>query len=105
MCLNFGVQVKDREIKDKGDNIIKSIEAYDKALKIYTQKEYPLFYAKIKRNLGIAYEVLSEIKDKETNLLMAIDCYKAALIVFIEKDYPSQYKELKQLIKGIEEKV
>jgi tetratricopeptide (TPR) repeat protein len=45
---------------DAEDNIVKAIRAFEEALQIRTEEEYPLDYATTQNNLGTAYWNLSE---------------------------------------------
>ena len=68
-----------------------SIQTFQKALEVYTKKDFPMDYATTQNNLGIAYQILGEVKDNETNCQFAIDAYLKALKVYTKKDFPMNY--------------
>ncbi len=58
-------------VKDTEINIKNAIDAYEKALKIFTIDKYPGTYSIIQNALSGAYTQLSVITDKEENLAKA----------------------------------
>ena len=74
------------EVRDKENNLRKTINAYQEALKIYTVESYPIGYATIQNNLGTAYNDLAEVRDKEDNLRKAINAYQKALNIYTIKN-------------------
>ena len=79
------------EVREKEGNLIKAIDGYKEALKIYTPERYPLDYAETQNNLGIAYRGLSEVRDKKGNLERAIEAYDEALRIYTKVKYPLDY--------------
>lgn len=77
-------------------NCTKAIEAYKKALTIYTLESFPRPYAVTKNNLGMAYVTLAEVGKKQVenyvkNYGKAIKAYKEALQVFTKEKFPLEY--------------
>jgi hypothetical protein len=50
-----------------------AIEAYDKALKVYTYDRFPMDYGMTQNNLGTAYHTLAEVEGKAENCRRAIE--------------------------------
>ena len=46
------------EVRNKEDNLTKSIHAYEEALKIYTVEKYPEDYRMLKSNIDLAKKLL-----------------------------------------------
>ncbi|TET06172.1 MAG: tetratricopeptide repeat protein [Candidatus Atribacteria bacterium] len=78
-------------IKNRIDFLQISISTYNEALKFFSQKNNPTYYATAQHNIGMAYYDLSGIKDLEFNLKNGINAYYKALKVFTLKDYPQEY--------------
>jgi tetratricopeptide (TPR) repeat protein/nucleoside 2-deoxyribosyltransferase len=72
-------------------NTAKAIEAYQKALTIYTKENYPNDYAMTQNNLGFAYGTLSDFRDTEENTTKAIEAYQKALTIYTKENYPNDY--------------
>jgi len=68
-----------------------SIRSYIKALKVFTQKKFPIDHATTQNNLGNTFLTLSEVRDKEKNCLKAIDAFKKALKVRTLEKLPIDY--------------
>ena len=77
-------------IGDRAPNLQKAVEAYQAALRVYTEKDFPYGWAKTQTNLGNVYYGLP-IGDRAANLQKAIDAYQAALRVYTEKDFPTDW--------------
>jgi len=72
---------------DRGENLKRSIAFFEAALRVYTEREFPLDWAKTLNNLGNAYRDLTTGNGGE-NLNHAIECYEATLRVFTEREFP-----------------
>jgi len=67
-----------------------AIEWYERALKTWTEADFPDYWATTQNNLGNAYQELPT-GDRGENLQRAIACYEAALRVRTEADFPAQW--------------
>jgi tetratricopeptide (TPR) repeat protein len=63
--------------EDRDETLIRAIDAYEKALIVFTKDDYPFDWAQIQVNLGHIWERLPG--DRGTNLRRAIDAYELAL--------------------------
>ncbi len=83
---NFGSLIRQFPV-NKADNLELAIMAYQNALIILTQKDFPVDWAATQNNLGNAYtERIKE--DRAQNLEQAIASYENALIIRTQKDFP-----------------
>ena len=53
--------------------------------------EYPIAYATIQNNLGIAYRMLAQVKDVEINLKKAFDAHYEAMMIYSVENDPTGY--------------
>ncbi len=74
------------------EDIQKAIEAFKKALKIYTMEKFSVKYAETMNNLGAAYRDLQTGNAIE-NLKKAIEAFKEALKVFTLEKFPVEYAQ------------
>ena len=73
-------------------NLEKAIEAYQLALSVWTQEDFPIDWAMTQNNLGEAYR--NRIRDNiAENLEQAIAAYQLALSVRTKKDFPQDWAE------------
>jgi tetratricopeptide (TPR) repeat protein len=72
---------------DRAANLQKAITAYEQALRVYTEKDFPVDWAATQGNLGLAYSAFPT-GDRAANLQKAIAACEAALRVYTEKDFP-----------------
>jgi tetratricopeptide (TPR) repeat protein len=84
--------------KEEETNAQNAINAYQKALEIYTYEEYPLEYADTQRSLGWAYINLAMIRDKETNAQNAINASLEAQREYTYKKYPLEYADTQNIL-------
>ncbi|GAB5493867.1 MAG: hypothetical protein Phog2KO_40820 [Phototrophicaceae bacterium] len=80
-------------LENKEHNLHKAIEAYDEALKYYTETSAPLDYAMTQNNLGLAYSDLASLENTGDNLQKAIEAYNKALIYRTETAAPLDYAQ------------
>lgn len=80
-------------------NLPKAIAAYEAALRVYTEKDYPKKWAEIQSMLGVAYWFLPT-GDRNANRQRAIAASEAALRVYTEKDSPNDWAKT-QIILGV----
>ncbi|MEM7553356.1 MAG: CHAT domain-containing tetratricopeptide repeat protein, partial [Cyanobacteria bacterium P01_A01_bin.84] len=75
---------------ERGENIENAISAYQQALTIYTQQDFPYEWAMTQNNLGITYR--ERIKGKRgENIENAIFAYQQALIIRTQTDFPQNW--------------
>jgi len=82
---NLGVAYSDLATGDRGENLVKATACYEAALRVWTERDFPVDWAMTQNNLGIVY---SKIGDSTENGANAIACYEAALRVYNELDFP-----------------
>jgi predicted ATPase/class 3 adenylate cyclase len=87
---NLGIAYSDLPVGDRADNLRKAIACYKAALRVRTQRDFPMQWAMTQNNLGNAYAHLSA-GERADNLRKAIACYKAALRVRTERAFPVQW--------------
>ncbi len=76
--------------QDAGENLRRAIAYYESALRVYTEADFPLAWARTQINLGNAYSDLPT-GDRGENLRRAIACYESAQRVYTEADFPSDW--------------
>lgn len=81
------------EVRDKEINAQNAINAFQKALEIFTADKYPFEYANTQLNLGRAHNLLGEIRNKEINVQKAINAFQEALKVYTADKYPIEYAD------------
>ena len=87
---NLGNAYRYLSTGDRGANLLQAITYYEAALRVRTEREYPMQWATTQNNLGMAYAYLP-IGDRAANLRHAIACYQAALRVRTERDCPADW--------------
>jgi len=85
--INLGNVYADLPTGDRGVNLQRAIACYEAALRVYTEQDFPVEWARTQNNLGVAYRDLPT-GDRGVNLQRAIACYEAALRVYTEQDFP-----------------
>ena len=68
-----------------------AIDAYNRALKVYTIERFPMYYAITQNNLGNAYVTLAEVEDKLENCSKAITAFNESLRVRTIDRFPMDY--------------
>ena len=84
---NLGLAYAELPTGDRGANLQRAIECFEAALRVYTERDFPVQWAATQNNLGIAYRNLLT-GDRGANLQRAIGCFEAALRVYTERDFP-----------------
>lgn len=74
------------KLRDKEDNLKKSIDFYNEALKVYTKESEPLNYAGVKYNLGISYMDLGQLKSDVSTLNQSLNVHNQALEIYKESN-------------------
>jgi hypothetical protein len=46
------------EVRERGANLTKAINAYEEALKIYTAERYPLYHKRVSASLDLARQMV-----------------------------------------------
>jgi len=85
-----GQCLQQRILGDRADNIERSIEHYNNALKVRTEKDFPEQWAMTQNNLAKAYEDRI-LGDRADNIERSIEHYNNALKVRTEKDFSEQW--------------
>jgi tetratricopeptide (TPR) repeat protein len=73
---------------DRAANLQKASALYEAALRVSTEKDFPLNWAIIQANLGNAYAQLPT-GERAANLKNAKACFEAALRVYTENRFPN----------------
>ena len=74
---NLGSAYVDLPSQERGENLKRAIARYEAALRVRTERDFPLDWAATQMNLGNAYRQLPTGDAKE-NVRRAIECFKAA---------------------------
>lgn len=90
------------ELSSRGENLFKSIIAFERAIDWRKQNPYSLDYGLALANLGIAYADLAQIYNRQGNLEYARGAYRQAMKVLTPQRYPTYYEILDNLIKETE---
>jgi tetratricopeptide (TPR) repeat protein len=81
--------------KSKANYLAKSIECYTEALTVFSRKNTPFQYAKVKINLAISYansvSIEKSKKDKVKAINQAIKVLKESLRIFTKKKFPFDF--------------
>ncbi|MFN6482756.1 CHAT domain-containing protein [Nostoc sp. DedQUE03] len=80
----------DRIKGNRSENLEAAIEAYQLALKVFTQESFPEEWATIINNLGTAYNERI-LGNRAENLELAINAYKLALKVRTRERFPEKW--------------
>ncbi len=75
---------------NRAENLLRAIACYERALRVYTEADFPEDWAGTHNNLGNAYADLPT-GNRVENLRRAIACYETALQVFTEADFPQHW--------------
>jgi tetratricopeptide (TPR) repeat protein len=75
---------------DRTSNSTSAIAFYEAALRVYTEEEFPLDWARVQYNLGDAW-IEFPAGDRAANLAKAIAHSEAALRVYSEREWPQQW--------------
>jgi tetratricopeptide (TPR) repeat protein len=94
---DLGLAYADFPIGDRTANLQKAIAAYEAALGVSTEKDFPVDWAMIQNNLGNTHFELPT-GDRATNLQKAIAAYEAALCVKTEKDFPVDWAKAQNIL-------
>jgi tetratricopeptide (TPR) repeat protein len=82
----------EERLRQRAENLERSIECYRAALAVFTQTDFPIYWASTQNNLATAYG--ERIRgDRAENLERSIDCYQAALEVRTQTDLPLQWAD------------
>ena len=80
-------------IKQKNDLKIceHAIDAYEKALLVYTQEHYPILRARVMRSLGFVYAALADLVNRAKNLKQSTLCWEEFLTIFSLTAAPEEH--------------
>ncbi|WP_242855699.1 hypothetical protein [Ruminiclostridium josui] len=85
-------------LKNREENLLNAIEAYQRAENLVPEEDNPAMYAKIQKQLGICFFEISETRDKQENLKKALKHFNSA-IKYIKND--AELDEIKVYITQI----
>jgi predicted ATPase/class 3 adenylate cyclase len=87
---NLGNAYSNLPTGDFAENLDKAIQCYEVALRVYTERDFPVEWAMAQNNLGNAYLILPT-GDCGENLRKATECFEGALRVRTERDFPVEW--------------
>lgn len=87
---DLGVELWQLPVGDRAENLGRTIECYQAALRVHTEAALPADWAMTQNNLGNAYREVPT-GDRAENLRRAIECYEAALRVRTEAAFPADW--------------
>jgi predicted ATPase/class 3 adenylate cyclase len=87
---NLGIAYQVLPTGDRGANLQQAIACFEAALRVHTEREFPVDWAMTQNNLAAAYGDLPT-GDRAANLKQAIACFEAALRVHTEREFPVQW--------------
>jgi uncharacterized protein YjbI with pentapeptide repeats len=67
------------------------IDCFHHALRIYTREEFPLYWAMLQHNLGLAYFDRIEGK-RQRNLERSIECFNSSLEIYTQYEFPEKWE-------------
>jgi tetratricopeptide (TPR) repeat protein len=76
-----------------------AINAFEAALRVYNENNFPMDWAKIQNNLGAAYVKLP-FGDRRENLTKAISCFENALKIWTPQAFPDYHQIAATHLKG-----
>src|SRR5438105_10801216 len=75
---NLGIAYWNLPTGDRAANLTQAIACYEAALRVRTERDFPVDWAQTQNNLGLAYRNLPT-GDRAANLTQAIAYYEAAV--------------------------
>jgi len=78
---------------DRAANLQKAIVALEGALRVRTEKDFPIDWAVSENNLDLAY-FYSTVEGLMENLQSAKPCFEAALRVWTESGFPEEHRSV-----------
>jgi len=90
---NLGATYADLPTGERPDNLQKAIAAFEAALRVRTEKDFPADWASTQTNLGTAYYYLPT-GERADNLQKGKVCFKAALRVYTESSFPENHRNV-----------
>jgi len=88
---NLGNAYSDLPAGDRAAHLQKAIAVYEAALRVRTEKDFPIDWAIGENTLGLARSY-STVGDRRGNLQNAKTCFEAALRVWTESDFPEEHR-------------
>ncbi len=67
------------------------IDCFHHALRIYTREEFPLYWAMLQHNLGLAYFDRIE-GHRKRNLERSIECFNSSLEIYTQNKFPEKWQ-------------
>ena len=99
---NLGNAYSDLPTGDRGANLQQAIACYQAALRVYTEREFPVDWAMTQNNLGAAYSDLPT-GDRGANLQQAISCYEAAIRGYAAAGLTEEADRVRQLLASLKQ--
>ena len=99
---NLGIAYQNLPTGERGKNLQSAIDCYSAALRVYTEKDFPLHWAATQNNLGIAYQNLPT-GDRGKNLQSAIDCFVAAIRGYERCGLMDRAEEVKKYVTELQQ--
>jgi hypothetical protein len=66
------------------------IYCFQHALRIYTREKFPLYWAMLQHNLGLAYLDRNE-GNRQQNLERSIECFNSSLKIYTQNEFPQKW--------------
>jgi tetratricopeptide (TPR) repeat protein len=84
------LSAEERVAEERVANLRRAIACYSAALRVYTESEFPVHWAKTQHNLGNAFRDLS-LWNQAATIRKAMICYAAALRIRTETHFPAEW--------------
>jgi hypothetical protein len=78
-----------------------AIAAYQAALRVSTEKDFPIDWATTQNNLGLLYAVIPD-GNRAENLKSAKACFESALRVYTESGFPNDHRAVVEKLADVE---
>ena len=89
-----------RAREKQGQNDL-AIAAYEAALRVFREEDFPLYWANVQYNLGLAYAALSG-GEHAADLQKAKVCFEAALRVYTKSGSPEDQRDIAAHLANVE---
>lgn len=101
---NLGAAYRNLPTGDRGENLKKAIVCYEAALRVHTERDFPVEWAMTQNNLGIVYQNLPT-GDRSENLKKAIACYETAIRGYESTGLTKEAERVKRLLVSLQEEL
>jgi hypothetical protein len=86
---------------DRAANLQKAVDAYQAALRVRTEKDFPADWAMTNCNLGRAYTDIPN-GNRAENLKKAKACFEGALTIYTENAFPNYHHDAAGMLAYVE---